>query len=195
MAYQATERTQAHKQQTRESLLQAGHRLVANGGFRALSMAALASRAGMATGNIYRYFADKAALSVALFERATNREIAAVFACVNERAAPDLQLEMLLTAFLQRALSNPRLAYALIAEPVHPAVEQARSRYRGHWASRFQSVIEDGIAEGVFAPQPAHLAATALVGAMAEPLAKPANAFHSADIAPLVQFCMRALRP
>ncbi len=195
MAYQATARTEARKVDTQQMLLRSGHRIVARGGFSALSMARIAQQAGMATGNLYRYFTDKATLSVALFERASTHEMHAVFECVNHRAAPIVQLEMLLTAFLQRAHANPQLAYSLVAEPVDPAVEQARNEHRRRWATRFQAVIEDGIEQRQFAPQPAALAATALVGAMAEPLAVPPSyaSFCASDIAPLVQFCLRAL--
>ncbi|UTA46546.1 TetR/AcrR family transcriptional regulator [Simiduia sp. 21SJ11W-1] len=186
----------AHKQDMCEALLRSGHSIVAKAGFSALSMAAIAGQANMATGNLYRYFKDKAALSVAIFERATEHEMHAVFECVNHRAPPVLQLEMLLTAFLQRSLANPQLAYALIAEPVAPEVEQARGNYRRRWAKRFAAVIADGIAQGQLAQQPVMLAATALVGAVAEPLsvAPEQQTFDAIQVDELVAFCLRALR-
>lgn len=184
------------KQDVREALLKSGHTIVARGGFSALSMAAIAAQADMATGNLYRYFEDKASLSVGIFERASQHEMHAVFECVNQRAAPALQLEMLLTAFLQRSLANPQLAYSLIAEPVDPAVERTRSEHRRHWAKRFVEVIEDGIQQKQFEADRPLLAATALIGAVAEPLAVPPGdlTLEKQDIAPLVAFCLRALQ-
>ena len=195
MAYQATEHTDQLKQANLERLLQKGHQLVAKSGFQNLSISKVTTAAGMASGNLYRYFDSKDALAVAIFERATEREIAAVFDSVNETAPPPLKLEMLLSAFCERALANPKLAYALIAEPVSPAVEAARLRYRGIWAEGFAQVIEAGINQGEFDQQPATLAAVAIVGAMAEAVLHQANhkIINRLATKPLVAFCLRGL--
>lgn len=196
MVYQATDKTRERQEASREGLLTAGHKWVAKQGFQSLSIAGVAASAGMATGNVYRYFKDKNELTVAIFERATQHEINAVFDSVNQTADASLQLEVLLTAFAQRALASPTLAYALIAEPVSPALEQARLRYRAAWATRFQSVIELGMEQQAFAQQPASLAAAALVGAMAETVVQQSGTLVMSNplIDSLVQFCLRALR-
>ncbi|MDN3639344.1 TetR/AcrR family transcriptional regulator [Simiduia curdlanivorans] len=195
MAYQATEHTDQVKQANLESLLHKGHQLVAKSGFQNLSISKVTAAAGMASGNLYRYFNNKDALAVAIFERATEREITAVFDSVNQTAAAALTLEMLLSAFCERALANPKLAYALIAEPVSPAVEAARLRYRAIWAERFASVIEAGIKNNEFAQQSAMLAAVAIVGAMAEAVLHQANhkIINRLATKPLVAFCLRGL--
>ncbi|BFM11244.1 TetR/AcrR family transcriptional regulator [Simiduia litorea] len=195
MAYQATEHTDQLRQANLENLLHKGHQLVAKSGFQNLSISKVTAAAGMASGNLYRYFDNKDALAVAIFERATEREIAAVFDSVNHTAAASVKIEMLLSAFCERALANPKLAYALIAEPVSPAVESARLRYRGIWAERFAQVIETGINNKEFTQQPAMLAAVAIVGAMAEAVLHQANhkIINRLATQPLVAFCLRGL--
>lgn len=195
MAYQETDYTRQLKADSRAALLKAGHRILAKQGFAGISMAAVAAGAGMATGNLYRYFRNKDELVVALFERATLHEIQAVFDSVNPSAPLPLQMETLLTAFAQRACVNPVLSHALLAEPVGPALELARQNYRSTWADHFQQVIQAGIDRGDFCPQPAPTAAVAIVAAMADSLAlKPnAQALANNHIAALVAFCLRGL--
>ena len=195
MAYQATEHTDQLKQANLERLLQKGHQLVAKSGFQSLSISKVTAAAGMASGNLYRYFDNKDALAVAIFTRATEREISAVFDSVNPTATAPLKLKMLLSAFCERALANPKLAYALIAEPVSPAVEAARLRYRTIWAQRFADVIENGIKRKEFDQQPAMLAAVAIVGAMAEAVLHQADhqIINRLATEPLVNFCLRGL--
>jgi len=173
MAYRATDFTESRKAQTRDRLLKEARLLVATEGFRGLSIAAAAQRSAIATGTVYRYFPSKSELCIAVFEQATEHEIAAVSHASRQSTDPLSQLRMALECFIQRALQSPRLAYALIAEPVDPELEQARLTYRGHWAQLFAQLIQCGIEQGVFVAQPARLSATALVGAMAESVILP----------------------
>ncbi|MFM9745517.1 TetR/AcrR family transcriptional regulator, partial [Streptomyces brasiliscabiei] len=62
-----------------------------------------------------------------------------------------------LSVFASRALRAPTMAWALIAEPVDPAVDEARLAYRRRYAALFAAVIEEGIADGSFPKQPATL--------------------------------------
>lgn len=195
MAYQETEYTRQNKADTHDALLRAGHKLLAKQGFSAISIAGVATEAGMATGNVYRYFKSKSALVVALFERATQHEITAVFDSVNALAPAEIQLHTLLTAFAQRANANPVLSYALLAEAVTPELESARLRYKSTWADKFQQVIRLGIQQGVFVEQPEKVAAVAIVAVMADSLIlpDPHSRLSEQHIEHLVNFCLRAL--
>ncbi|AFU97264.1 TetR/AcrR family transcriptional regulator [Simiduia agarivorans] len=195
MAYQETDYTRQNKADTRNALLRAGHKLLAKKGFSAISIAGVAQQAGMATGNVYRYFKNKSALVVALFERATQYEIEAVFDSVNALAPAEIQLRTLLTAFAQRANANPVLSYALLAEPVTPELEAARQTYKATWAGKFQQVIQQGIQQQVFVEQPVQVAAVAIVAVMADSLILPDPYARLTEqhIEHLVNFCLRAL--
>lgn len=204
MAYRATEFTENRKAKTRRRLLKEAKWLVAESGFRGLSIAAVANRSGIATGTVYRYFPAKSDLCVAVFEQATQREIEAVTSASQQSTNPVQQLQQALACFVERALSSPNLAYALIAEPVDPELEQTRLTYRARWAETFARLIRSGIDAGAFTPQPEQLCATALVGAMAETVIIPlqqARHEQTAATTPLTQthcqqiiaFCLRAV--
>ena len=64
-------------------------------------------------------------------------------------------------------------AWALIAEPVDPKVEEERLAYRRAYANLFEQAIREGIAEGTIPEQNTRLAATCLVGAISEALVGP----------------------
>ncbi|HVK99556.1 MAG TPA: TetR/AcrR family transcriptional regulator, partial [Dongiaceae bacterium] len=198
MAYRATAQTEQRKQQVHADILKAGKALVSEAGFRALSMAAVAERAGIATGTLYRYFASKTDLCVAIFSHATEHEIQQVKAAARDGTNVTERLRNALITFAQRALQNPALAYALIAEPAEPELDQARLDYRAAWADSFATLIREGVRKGEFQPQPERLSAAAMVGAMAEALITPAMTQSSTtqrqrQIQQVVQFCLRAV--
>ena len=198
MAYRATANTESRKAQVHENILKAAKALVSENGFRTLSVQAVAERAGIATGTLYRYFDSKTALCVALFERATQREIAQVTAASEIAGSCADRLQHALTIFAERAMQNPTLAYALIAEPVDPELDQARLDYRRQWADTFSALIRTGIRKQEFISQPEQLCAAAMVGAMAEALITPDSSHltpqqRKKQIQQLVQFCMRAV--
>lgn len=198
MAYRATANTESRKAQVHENILKAAKALVSENGFRTLSVQAVAERAGIATGTLYRYFDSKTALCVALFERATQREIEQVKVASEIAGSSTDKLQHALTIFAERAMQNPTLAYALIAEPVDPELDQARLDYRRQWADTFSALIRAGIRKQEFISQPEQLCAAAMVGAMAEALITPDSSHltpqqRKKQIQQLVQFCMRAV--
>lgn len=194
MAYRETGKVREHKAAQRELLLATAEALVREGGFAGLTVQALAARAGMAVGTVYRYFRAKDELATEVFRRATEREVAAVAAVLDGQPDVVASLRAAVACFARRALRAPRLAWGLIAEPVDPAVDAERLRYRAAYTDLFERVIEMGLRTGDLPPQPARLTAAALVGALAEALVGPL-ADHQADepvINELTLFCLRA---
>ena len=103
-------------------------------------------------------------------------------------------------AFARRALKGRRLAWALLAEPVDPAVEAERLVFRRAYAAVFEEVLRGGVAAGELPPQNVELTAAALVGALGEALVGPLSPVHAdldedALIEQLVQFCVRGALP
>ena len=113
---------------TRERLLAAARELIEEGGYGAASVAAIADRAGVAAGTLYRHFDSKQELFVEVFRAVCAREERAMKAASAQMAgdAATERLEEVLATFAKRALRNPRLAWALIAEPVDPLVDAER---------------------------------------------------------------------
>jgi AcrR family transcriptional regulator len=90
------------------------------------------------------------------------------------------RLEEVLGTFAERALRNPRLAWALIAEPVDPLVDAERLAYRSRYAGVIAESLRDGIAAGELPGQNVELTAAALVGGCGEALVGPLSPVASA---------------
>lgn len=201
MAYRPTERTEKRKAQAREAILAAAIDQLAVGGYASATVQAVASRAGVATGTVYRHFPSKADLFAEAFRRASGREMD-VFAELmsdDQRTAAD-RIAAALEAFSRRALASPTRAYALIAEPVDPAVEAERLAFRRGYRDLLVQVLGQGVESGELAPHDQETVAAALVGAIGESLVGPLSPApdrgprrHEALVAALIQFCLNAL--
>ncbi|SFR39117.1 transcriptional regulator, TetR family [Pseudidiomarina maritima] len=198
MAYRETLRVRERKLATRKNILTNALILLNEVGFAGLQMATLAQRSTIATGTLYRYFPSKEDLCTAVFEHATEIEVAQVQQHLEtaELSAAE-RIAAALTAFAKRALRAPITAWALIAEPVEPAVVAARLRYRERYAGLFAQAIEQGIRENTLPPQDSALSSRALVGAIAEalvgPLAHKTEFDPNQAITDSVRFCLQAI--
>jgi AcrR family transcriptional regulator len=199
MAYRPTERTEARKAEVRERILTAARELISSGGYAEARVTAVADRAGLATGTVYRHFPSKSELFAEVFRRASQREVDAMAEAAGNGDRPAVErLASGVEAFARRALRGRRLAFALIAEPVDPAVEAERLHFRRSYRDVLESVLEDGIASGELPPQDVETTAAALVGAIGEALVGPvspttATKDPEAMIASLVEFCIRSV--
>jgi AcrR family transcriptional regulator len=174
MAYRRTERTTARLAQAREAIVAAAHQLIATGGYRAATVAAVAERAGVATGTVYRHFPSKASLFAEVFRRASQHEVDATLAAARQaRGGSGERIAAAVETFARRALRGRRLAWALLAEPVDPAIEQERLVFRRAYRDGFAAILADGLAAGELGPLDPELTAAALVGALAEALVGP----------------------
>ena len=133
---------------TRERLLAAAQAITEEGGYGAASVAAIADRAGVAAGTLYRHFPSKAELFVQLFRSVCDRELIAMRATAGGQTETIPRIGAVLATFAERALRNPRLAWALIAEPVDPLVDAERLAYRRQYAELLARLLADAIAAG-----------------------------------------------
>src|SRR5258705_13260191 len=96
---------------------------MAHGGCRGAQVSAGAEKAGVATGSVYRHFPSKADLFAEVFRRASQREVDATREAAEAAGGPaSRRLAAAVETFARRALRGRRLAWALLAEPVDPAV-------------------------------------------------------------------------
>jgi len=214
MPYRPTERTEARKAATRERIVSAALDQMATGGYASAGVQAVAARAGVAVGTVYRHFPSKGDLFAEAFRRASQRELDVVVDVIAERspsAEPSARarraadgrsarerVAAAVEAFARRALAGPLLAYALIAEPVDPAVEAERLRFRIGYRDAFTRVLEDGVRDGELRPHDTRTVAAALVGALGEALVGPLSTAngqgsHEPLVATLIQFSEEAL--
>ena len=178
MAYRPTERTEARKAAARERIVAAARELVAHGGYAEAQVAAVAERAGVATGTVYRHFPRRPTSFAEVFRNASQHEVDAVVEAASANGGGRLQPQgspSAVETFARRALRGRRLAWALIAEPVDPAVEAERLVFRRAYRDAFAAVIADGVDSGELPEQDPVLAAAALVGAIGEALVGPVS--------------------
>jgi AcrR family transcriptional regulator len=195
--YRPTDRTRARLAAARERIVDAALDQLAEGGYASASVVNVARRAGVATGTVYRHFPSKADLLAEVFRVASQREVDAVAAAVAVPGPATRRLAAAVETFARRALRGRRLAWALLAEPVDPAVEAERLVFRRAYRDLFAAVLEEGIASGELAGQDAELTAAALVGAIGEALVGPLSPSAAAGdpdrlVRDLVTFCLRS---
>jgi AcrR family transcriptional regulator len=219
MAYRSTERTEARRAETRRRITTATRELIAEGGYVAAPVAAVADRAGVAVGTVYRHFPSKSDLFAEVFREASQHEVDAMREAteIDARAGDSATRYMSAAArvaigietFARRALRGRRLAWALLAEPVDPAVEAERLHFRHSYRDLMADVIADGIEAGELPPQDVDATAAALIGAIGETMLGPLSPTHpqngsrlaarprttdpDAVIASLINFCTRAI--
>lgn len=177
---------------TRERLLRAAHDLVEEGGYAAASVVAITQRAGVAAGTLYRHWSSKGLLFAELFRVVCSRELAAMeLAGAGDGPAVE-RIEAVIGTFAARALRNPRLAWALIAEPVDPLVDAERLAYRRDYRERLAALVRAGLDAGELPAQDPDLTAAVLVGGVGEALVGPTSPL--ADSAPAAAEIVAALR-
>jgi AcrR family transcriptional regulator len=115
-------------------------------------------------------------------------------------AASSVQrLERVIGTFARRALGNPRLAWALIAEPVDPLVDAERLAFRAAYAQLFAATLREAIAAGELPEQNVDLSAAAIVGGVGEVLVGPLSPLASEPpsideiVAEITHFARRAV--
>lgn len=193
----------ARKAATRQRILDATQQLVGEGGFGNASVARVAERAEVAIGSVYRHFESKSELFAEVFRNATELEVNKVAETLNTQGNADEKLAAALRVFARRAIKGPTMAWALIAEPVDPLVDEERLRYRQAYAELFEKTLASGMKTGVFARQNTRLSSAAIVGAIAEslvgPLSPAAEGLDGESAHQLTEdiahFCLSAVRP
>jgi AcrR family transcriptional regulator len=191
--YRRTPKVQERLDAQRETIVAAATRQLAEHGYGGCSVAAVADRAGVAVGSVYRHFPTKADLVVHVFRQVVTREVEAVRAASAEAGAPAERVLAAVDTFAQRALKAPKQAYALLIEPVDPLIDAERLEFRRAYTEVIAEHVAAGVRDGVLPPQDGRLTAAALVGAAAEVLIGPLTSGNAGDVAELRTFILRAL--
>ncbi len=175
MAYRRTPAVQQRLDSVRTQLLDAALSLVAERGYAGCSVVEVAARAGVGTGTVYRYFPNKGELFAEVFRTACSKEVAAftAAAAVQDPECECLRITAAIETFTRRALHAPRLAYALLAEPVDTLVDAERLAFREAYRDLLATVLVAGIHKGQIPAQDAEVTAAGLIGAVAEALVQP----------------------
>ena len=173
MPYRRTENVVRRLAAREQAILDAAIALAAEGGMNAVQIAAVAQRAGIAAGTVYRYFPSKADLVADLVAAAAGRELTAMTQAADAAPGPLSALAAAIATFSARALGERRLAWALIGEPVDAEIDAMRLDFRQSLAAELRARIETAVAGGHLPEQDAGIAAPAIVGALMEGLLSP----------------------
>ena len=173
MPYRRTENVNRRLAARREAIIAAARMLASESGMAAVQIAAVAARAGIATGTVYRYFPAKTDLVAALLTEITEHEIGALQRAAAGAPGPLSALAAAIMTFAARALRDRRLLFAAIAEPIDAEVDAVRTAFRKALAAEFAARITATMAARHLPDQDVALAAAALTGLLVEGLIGP----------------------
>lgn len=173
MPYRRTDNVVRRLAAREQVILTAATELAAEGGMAAVQIAAVAARAGIAAGTVYRYFPSKTDLIAELVAAVAGSELDAMKAAGDAAPGPMSALAASISTFASRALAKRKLAWAVMGEPVDAEVDAMRLDFRQSLAVELEGRIEIAIAGRHLPDQDARVAAPALVGAMMEGLLGP----------------------
>jgi AcrR family transcriptional regulator len=173
MPYRRTENIERKLAARHAAILDAARALASEGGIAAVQIASVAERAGVAAGTVYRYFPRKTELIEELVAVLARTELAALSQAADAAPGPLSALAAAVTTFCARALTEPRLTFALVSEPIGRDADDARVGYRKALAAAFEQRIRTALAGRNLPDQDAATAARALVGALIEGLVGP----------------------
>src|SRR5579859_7859867 len=173
MPYRRTENVVRRLAAREQAILDAATALAAEHGMAAVQIAAVAARAGIAAGTVYRYFPSKTNLVAALIEALSQRELAAMHAAADSAPGPLSALAASIATFAARARYARRLIWAATSEPVEPELDPLRRAFRQALAAQLAARIRAAAAGGHLPELDANVAAPAIIGALMEGLIGP----------------------
>lgn len=168
MPYRRTENVERRLAARHAAIIAAARQAASEGGMAAVQIAPVAQRAGIAAGTVYRYFPGKTDLVAAVLAEISEQEIAALRRAAANAPGPLSALACAMMSFAARLLRQRRLALATIAEPVDPALEPIRLKFRKLLAEELASRIAAAVASGHLPEQDASFAAVGVLGLLVE---------------------------
>jgi AcrR family transcriptional regulator len=197
MPYRRTENIERRLAARHAAIIDAVGQVASEGGMAAVQIGAVAQRAGIAAGTVYRYFPGKIDLVAALLAEIADREIGALRRAADVAPGPLSALSAAIMTFGTRALRSRRLSFAATAEPVDAELDVARIGFRKALATEFSARIAAAMAGKHLPEQDVALAAAALVGLLVEgligPLAPDAAGRERELVQSLTLLALRAL--
>jgi AcrR family transcriptional regulator len=201
MVYRRTPKTELQKLERRARILREARASIARAGFSGSKIKEIAERAGLSEGAVYRYFPTVTNLFVEVFREVALHELEVARHAASVSGPAGDRLQSAIRSHVQRALRRPRLAYAMLAEPLAPELEATRLICRKSFHELFAQVMEEAIVASEYRPFDVQTAAACMVGALDEALIWPL-AFRTGDvdfperrIEFVVGFCMSGIAP
>lgn len=194
---------QERMQQNRQTILQSARELIASGGIKDAQIQAIAERAGVSSGLVYRYFDNKSQVLIEVLSAAILHEIQ----ILNQIAASELsakqKLHKAVKTFLKRALNSPQLSYSLMFEPVDAVLEHERFRSKQLIKQSINEILAEGKISREFEFEDLNTASLCVVGAMTFAVIEPLNpsrgvkfdqSYKDYFVTQIADFCVNAVQ-
>ena len=173
MPYRRTENVVRRLAAREQAILNAALSLAGEGGMEAVQIAAVAKRANIAAGTVYRYFPSKNDLVSDVIVTVSDREMAAIRRAADAAPGPLSALAACIATFAARTLAERRLAWAVLAEPIEAEADVMRLDFRQSVAAEIEARIRAARTRQLLPELDARAAAPAIVGAVLEGLIGP----------------------
>lgn len=194
---------QKRMEQNREAILQSARELIAQGGIKDAQIQAIAERAGISSGLVYRYFDNKSQVLIEVLSEAIQHEVKILNHIAESELSSKQKLDKAVTTFVKRAMNSPQLAYSLMFEPVDAELEHERFRSKQLIKQSIKEILAAGKINGEFGFEDLNTAALCVVGAMTfvviEPLNPSRNVMFDQNykdyfVKQIAEFCVNAVQ-
>ncbi|WP_114836815.1 TetR/AcrR family transcriptional regulator [Acinetobacter johnsonii] len=176
MSYKRSSLMQERMEQNREAILQSARELIAQGGIKDAQIQAIAERAGVSSGLVYRYFDNKSQVLIEVLSEAIQHEVKILnHIAESDELTSKQKLDKAVTTFVKRAMNSPQLAYSLMFEPVDAELEHERFRSKQLIKQSMKEILAVGKINGEFGFEDLNTAALCVVGAMTFVVIEPLN--------------------
>jgi AcrR family transcriptional regulator len=173
MPYRRTENVVRRLAAREQAILAAALSLAGEGGMQAVQIAAVAKRANIAAGTVYRYFPSKTDLVADVIGEVSMRETAAMRRAADAAPGPLSALAACIATFAARALAARKLVWAALAEPLDAGTDAVRRDFRRAIAAEIEARMRAARTRQLLPEQDARTAAPAIIGAVIEGLIGP----------------------
>ena len=203
MSYKRSSLMQKRMEQNREAILQSARELIAQGGIKDAQIQAIAERAGVSSGLVYRYFDNKSQVLIEVLSEAIQHEVKILNHIAESDLSSKQKLDKAVTTFVKRAMNSPQLAYSLMFEPVDAELEHERFRSKQLIKQSIKEILAAGKINGEFGFEDLNTAALCVVGAMTfvviEPLNPSRNVMFDQNykdyfVKQIAEFCVNAVQ-
>lgn len=204
MSYKRSSLMQERMEQNRQAILQSARELIAQGGIKDAQIQAIAERAGVSSGLVYRYFDNKSQVLIEVLSEAIQHEVKILnHIAESDELTSKQKLDKAVTTFVKRAMNSPQLAYSLMFEPVDAELEHERFRSKQLIKQSMKEILAAGKINGEFGFEDLNTAALCVVGAMTfvviEPLNPSRNVMFDQNykdyfVKQIAEFCVNAVQ-
>ena len=203
MSYKRSSLMQERMEQNREAILQSARELIAQGGIKDAQIQAIAERAGVSSGLVYRYFDNKSQVLIEVLSEAIQHEVKILNHIAESELSSKQKLDKAVTTFVKRAMNSPQLAYSLMFEPVDAELEHERFRSKQLIKQSIKEILAAGKINGEFGFEDLNTAALCVVGAMTFVVIEPLNPsrgvmfeqnYKDYFVKQIAEFCVNAVQ-